>query len=253
MGVLQNNKRRVYFTPPSGEETTGTSSDDDGPLNNIPPVVSEPERRPRPPPSPVTKRKTPLAGTSLKLKKGRRARRRYDSERSIFAFADIDPEEVPEGWDIPQENNSNFRMLLDNQELLDQFLDNNDHINERQQDDFLLQNEDENRDPESSFLRISGHLRQALKKHLPWGLLEHLEAQIIQHFEARPQECFVASDLSSYERLLAHVCCMYNNLRSQSYDDDGIRKFKVSNPRRGHFYPIDPTLCEYLKLRNDFK
>ena len=63
----------------------------------------------RPPPSPATPRKMPLAGTSLKLKKGRRARHRYDSERSLFAFADVDPEDAPEGWDIVEENTSHFR------------------------------------------------------------------------------------------------------------------------------------------------
>jgi len=255
MGVLQNNRRKVLFTPLSGGETTGASSEDEGPLNNIPTiVVPEPPRRPRPPPSPATNRRAPLAGTSLKLKKGRRARHRYDSERSLFAFGDIDPEEAPEGWDIAQENNSNFRTLLDNQELLDQFLDNEDQIVD---DDDLTHPEDEyqheNRDPETSFLRISGHLRQVLKKHLPWGLLENLEEQIIKHFERKPQECFIASDFSSYERLLAHTCCMYNHLHSQSFDDEGIRKLKVSNPRRSHFQPIDPTLCEYLRKRNEFK
>merc|ERR1711981_1545116 len=122
MGVLQNNKRKVYFTPLSGGETTGTSSDDEAGHLVIAP---EPIRPTRPPPSPAsTRKKLPLAGTSLKLKKGRRARRRYDSERSLFAFGEVDPDEPPEGWDIPQENNSNFRFLLDNQELLDQFLDN---------------------------------------------------------------------------------------------------------------------------------
>jgi len=243
MGVLQNNKRKVYFTPLSGGETTGTSSDDEAHLV----IVPEPIRPPRPPPSPATKKKLPLAGTSLKLKKGRRARRRYDSERSLFAFGEVDPDEPPEGWDIPQENNSNFRILLDNQDLLDQFLDN-EELDSHDEDQ--VEDHDHDRDPESSFLRISGHLRQALKKHFPWGLLENLETQIIEHFETKPQECFVASDLSSYERLLAHICCMYNHLNSQSFDDDGIRKFKVSNPRRNHFHPIDPTLCQYLKIRN---
>jgi len=247
MGVLQNNKRKVYFTPLSGGETTGTSSDDEAGHLVIAP---EPIRPTRPPPSPAsTKKKLPLAGTSLRLKKGRRARRRYDSERSLFAFGEVDPDEAPDGWDIREETNSNFRILLDDQELLDQFLDNQEHLDDDDDDD-VPENDEDDRDPESSFLRISGHLRQALKKHLPWGLFENLETQIIEHFEAKPKECFVASGLSSYERLLAHTCCMYNHLNSQSFDDDGIRKFKVSNPRRNHFHPIDPTLCEYLKIRN---
>ena len=108
----------------SGDEATETSSDDEVVNNDQEPVPTAP-RRPvqRLPPSPALKKRVPLAGTSLKLKKGRRARHRYDSERSLFAFADIDPEVAPEGWDIPQENSSHFRSLLDNPDLLNQFLD----------------------------------------------------------------------------------------------------------------------------------
>ena len=64
----------------------------------------------------------------------------------------------------------NFRSLLDNQILLEQFLDNEDQ-------DVVVDKVDnaangkyernQNRDPEASFLRISSHLRQALKKHFP--------------------------------------------------------------------------------------
>ena len=63
-----------------------------------------------------------------------------------------------------------FRSLLDNQILLEQFLDNEDQ-------DVVVDKVDnaangkyernQNRDPEASFLRISSHLRQALKKHFP--------------------------------------------------------------------------------------
>ena len=155
-----------------------------------------------------------MDGTKLKLKKGRRARRRYDSERSLFAIAEMDPDEVPDGSDIQQESNSRFRDLLDNEELLDQFLDREDFDVKKEVPTKEL--DDDHRDPESSFLRISGHLRQALKKHLPYGMLEHLEEQIISHFLENPKESFEVSDLSSYERLLAHTCSMYNSLNSQS-------------------------------------
>ena len=47
-----------------------------------------------------------------------------------------------------------------------------------------------------------------------------LEELIIGHFVANPEESFVTSGLSSYERLLAHTCCMYNHLVSES-------KFKI--------------------------
>jgi len=261
MGVLDN-KKKIFFKLPivSGGETTETSSDDEGPLQNIPaaqPQIQQPQRRPRPPPSPATPRKTPLAGTSLKLKKGRRARHRYDSERSLFAFADVDPEDAPEGWDIVEENTSHFRSLLDNQILLEQFLDNED------QDIVVVDKVDnaangkyernQNRDPEASFLRISSHLRQALKKHFPMGMMAGLEELIIGHFVANPEESFVTSGLSSYERLLAHTCCMYNHLVSESFDENGVRKLKVINPNGNNFEPIDPDLVKYLTNRNNIK
>jgi hypothetical protein len=133
-------------------------------------------RGPRPPPSPATTRKMPLAGTSLKLKKGRRARHRYDSERSLFASVDFDPDEAPDGWDIAQENTSHFRALLDpnNRELLEQFLDMNEPMFERIDNSGKITDGGGGKtnagvlDPEASFLRISSHLRRALKKHMPW-------------------------------------------------------------------------------------
>merc|ERR1719273_2220976 len=262
MGVLDN-KKKIFFKLPivSGGETTETSSDDEGPLQNIPaaqPQIQQPQRRPRPPPSPASPRKTPVAGKSLKLKKGRRARHRYDSERSLFAFADIDPEDPEdEGWDIMEENTSHFRSLLDNQILLEQFLDNedisNDTVDQVDNANMDKYGKIQNRDPEASFLRISSHLRQALKKHFPLGMLAGLEEQIIGHFVATPKECFVTSGLSSYERLLAHTCCMYNHLNSESFDENGVRKLKVINPNGNHFEPIDPDLVKYLTIRNNAK
>jgi len=261
MGVL-NNKKKVVFRPLTGDTTA--SSEDEGPLNRNE-ATSEEEQvpiqrliRPRPPPSPVADRKAPPTfGLSLKLKKGRRARHRYDSERDLFAMADdINPDEVPEGWDIANETTSRFRKLLDNQILLEQFLNEDLHNNSEQQEiqtDFkneIFDDDNDNNDPETSYLRISAHLRQALKKHLPWGILENLEEQIVEHFVTNPSDCFLASNLSSYERLLAHVCSMYNQLSSQSFDDNGIRTLKIVNPRR-KFHPIDPSLCEYLKTRKN--
>jgi len=256
MGVL-NNKRKVVFRPFSGNGDSTGSSEDEGPLNRMETTSEDEEvpiqrsNRPRPPPSPASNRKAPTFGLSLKLKKGRRARHRYDSERDLFALADIDPDEIPDGWDIANETTSRFRTILDNENLLNRFL--NEDLDEReiQNDDIKNNTFDGNDDPEASFLRISSNLRQALKKHLPWGILENLEDQILEHFNTHPEQCFIASDLNSYERLLAHVCSMYNRLSSQSFDENGIRKLKIVNPRGQTFQPIDPTLCKYLKLRQD--
>ena len=62
---------------------------------------------------------------------------------------------------------SRFRDLLDNEELLDQFLDREEFCTDVKKE-VRKESEIVDRDPESSFLRISCHLRQALKKHLPW-------------------------------------------------------------------------------------
>ena len=90
----------------SGGETT---TDDEGPLQEVrrqEPLEDQAgrERRPRPPPSPRSHRRAPFDGTKLKLKKGRRARQRYDSERSLFAIAEIDPDEPLDTSDIQPEN-----------------------------------------------------------------------------------------------------------------------------------------------------
>jgi len=265
MGVLNNKpNRKVAFRPFSGNGDNTGSSEDEGPLNRtetssdeeIVVEVPRPRVRSRPPPqSPGTSRKTPNFGLTLKLKKGRRARHRYDSERDIFAFANFNPEEViPDGMDIFQETNSRFRTILDNEKLLNRFL-NDEDLGQAQNDKNEASEDDDDddfddNDPETSFLRISSHLRQALKKHLPWGILENLEDQILEHFKNNPNECFIASQLSSYERLLAHVCSMYNRLSSQSFDDEnGDRKLKIVNPRGQRFQAIDPKLCEYLRIR----
>ena len=137
--------------------------------------------------------------------------------KTNFLTYAIDPDEAPEGPNIFEETTSKFQNLLDNEELLDQFLDKEDFADIKKEVPIKNNNDkDLDRDPESSFLRISGHLRQALKKHLPYGMLEHLEEQIVTHFTQNPGQSFEVSDLSSYERLLAHTCSMYNSLVSQS-------------------------------------
>ena len=76
---------------------------------------------------------------------------------------------------------STFRSLLDNQILLEQFLDNEDQGNVFDNKVDNAANEkyerNQNRDPESSFLRISSHLRQALKKHFPMVITFYFEVK----------------------------------------------------------------------------
>ena len=74
--------------------------------------------------------------------------------------------------DIFQETNSRFRTILDNEKLLNRFL-NDEELGQAQNDKNEASEDDDDddfddNDPETSFLRISSHLRQALKKHLPW-------------------------------------------------------------------------------------
>lgn len=251
MGVLEHQKR-VFFTPVSGDNATSSDDDETLRIRESPPPILAPGRN-RPPPSPATYRRTGLVGHTLKLKKGRRSKQRYDNERILFASVDIDPEEVPQGLDIGPETNSHFALLLDedNKELLEDFLNSKEVVKERRKRNGKRRNsveDDDDEDSDAAFLRISGPLRQAVKKHLPYGILENLEDNIREHFLMHPQQEYVAVDLSSYERLLAHVCSMYHHLNSRSYDEDGKRKLKIGNPKE-KFDPIDPSLAKYLKNR----
>ena len=108
-------------------------------------------------------------------------------------------------------------------------------------------------------------------------MVENLEEDIRSFFMAKPNSVYIAGDLSSYERLLAHACCTYNRLSSRSesgynvasnlgpeitcaqtcagFDDDGggggggSRKLRVENPFP-RFCPTDPCLSVYLQTRN---
>lgn len=55
----------------------------------------------------------------------------------------------------------------------------------------------------------------ALCLHLK-GMLDGVESQIRTFFSANPRAEFVSSDMSSYERLLAHAASKYNRLISRS-------------------------------------
>ena len=48
------------------------------------------------------------------------------------------------------------------------------------------------------------------------GMLEGLDREICDFFETDPDAVYISQSMSSYERLLAHACSMYYQLRSQS-------------------------------------
>ena len=48
------------------------------------------------------------------------------------------------------------------------------------------------------------------------GMLEGLDKEICDFFESYPEAKFVSQKMTSYERLLAHACSMYYQLKSQS-------------------------------------
>jgi hypothetical protein len=47
-------------------------------------------------------------------------------------------------------------------------------------------------------------------------MLEGLDKEICDFFESDPEAKFVSQKMTSYERLLAHACSMYYQLKSQS-------------------------------------
>ena len=82
-------------------------------------------------------------------------------------------------------------------------------------------------------------------------MLDGLENEIREFFLANPNSKYVATDLSSYERLLAHAASSYNHLYSSSFVENGKRLLKIENrnKRGGKFKPIDPSLSKYLITR----
>ena len=82
-------------------------------------------------------------------------------------------------------------------------------------------------------------------------MLEALENEIVEFFKENPNTEYISSELSSYERLLVHAASSYNRLYSRSYDENGLRILHVENRNKGkEFSPIDPSLTNYLKIRN---
>lgn len=278
MGVTDN--RRNVFLSQNSLTRNGDSSEDDG-WEIINAESSDESLPPTPPPAPATtvptrnqvssKKKPPLPGHRLALKKGRRSVHRYMEEKSLFQsyLADeTNDEECAEGWDIGyQESKSYFTFLLDenNDGLLNEFVEDSDNLekmvkaaqkrdwkNSRVRKNSIDDDSsNEDTDPEEAFLSISQNLRQAFKKHLPLGMLEALENEIVEFFKENPNTEYISSELSSYERLLVHAASSYNRLYSRSYDENGLRILHVENRNKGkEFSPIDPSLTNYLKIRN---
>ena len=82
-------------------------------------------------------------------------------------------------------------------------------------------------------------------------MLEGLENQIREFFIANPDTEYITSDLSSYERLLAHAASSYNHLSSRSFDQNGKRMLMVENRNKYKtFRPVDPSLSKYLSMRS---
>ena len=104
---------------------------------------------------------------------------RYDSERQLFAGVDesegFDPDNPNASWNLERDTRSYFTELLDNDDLLERFVDDTDKIldNDRRQkirsSNVHHKNKEEQEfDPESAYMRINAKLRNAIKKHTPW-------------------------------------------------------------------------------------
>ena len=152
--------------------TAVTSSDDDDvALESSPPPPAQRRRTQPPPPSPGTPKRR-LGSHKLVLKKGRKSRRRYESERSLMAEFDLDPEDL-DSVDLSPETRSHFRTLFEqeNRQLLNKFMEGGDDeevVDDRDIDAFRARRQSPAMSPEEAYLRIGSNLRSALKKRLPW-------------------------------------------------------------------------------------
>jgi len=258
MGVIRQLRKVCIASTRStdtDDQTTNTSTDDEA-VNTIQSggtrTSSQEPLQPqsRLPASPGLARAR--LGHKLRLKQGRRSKQRCENERMLMAMYGIDSEEAVTGSDIQQETRSYFVELLeaDNQQLLDKFLNNQEEkfFNEEKETFkkkvHTITSADEFKADEA-FMKIGFNMRAAMKKNLPLGMLQGIEQNINESFMEDPHFDYVAEDLSSFERLLLHALCAYNDLNSHSYDCNGKRKVKVANPYP-IFYKKDPSLCQYL-------
>lgn len=143
-------------------------------------VPANTNRRVVPPRSPGTPRKVFTTGHRLTLKKGRRSRHRYDSERQLFACADefegFNPDDPNSSWNPEREYRSHFTDLLDNDNLLELFVGESDSTldnrgnksSRRSRPQPGTRDPEEQFDAENAYMRINAKLRNAIKKHTPW-------------------------------------------------------------------------------------
>ncbi|XP_040579556.1 R3H domain-containing protein 4 [Lepeophtheirus salmonis] len=184
-------------------------------------------------------------GHTLALKKGRRSRHRFENEKLLTT------NEEQLIWDVVDRSpNSPKFSSLDDETLslfcYGEFENYNEDVQRKPKNKVSYEPEDF--DPEVAYLNIGCNLRTALKKNLPMGMLAGLESEIIDFFTKNPQSSYIAEELSSYERLLAHACSSYHCLYSYSFNESGRRKLKIANPNQ-IFYKPDPSLSSYLQER----
>jgi len=184
MGVIKQPflaKKVVVAKFNSAESSTVPTTDDEsvasGHVTPLPP--SQNTRDPRTGVCPAQLRRG--LGHRLRMKQGRRSQQRCDNEKLLMAMYGIEEEDIT-GEDIIEEKRSHFKELLDggNKELLDTFVNNEEpkfFSKPKLGRKGATQNEEEF-EPEDSFLNIGANLRQALKRHLPIGMLEGLESRV---------------------------------------------------------------------------
>jgi len=251
MGVIRQPRKVVIATTNSTDtegNTTNTSTDDEAPQAPPASVPAPPLHRPAAPSSPGLARAK--LGQKHRMKQGRRSQQRAENDRLLMAMYGIDSEEAVQGGDIQQETRSYFVDLLDaeNQELLDQFLNNQEAKFLRKETEGprkVFANGEGEFQPDEAFMKMGFNMRLALKKHVPLGMLQGIEDNIVGSFVQDPHGEYIAEDFSSFERLILHALCSYNALNSYSYDSNGKRKVKVGNPCK-EFNKKDPSLYQYL-------
>lgn len=271
MGVIREPRKILIQTGDSNSEQSSAPATDDESGRSTPAMSAQGATAPG--------RRNPLLcpnllarkiGYSLKLKKGRRSKQRFENERLLMMMYGMESEDYQPGQEVCNKPNSYFTDLLDddNKTILEEFLNNEESkyfsVLEEEEEE---ENEEEGRDEhskctpptvdelkqefqaEEAYLRIGSRMRQVFKKSVPLGMLRAIEDDINDAFIKSPCGEF-ESELSSFERLLVHALSAYNSLNSYSYDRGGKRVVKVENPHK-QFYKKDPLLTEYIIKRNN--
>jgi len=263
MGVIKQPRKILIQTGDSNSEQSSVAATDDESGRETPVAPSagggvEGRRNPLCPLLLSTK-----IGYSLKMKKGRRSKQRFENERLLMAMYGVESQDYQPGQDVCKNTNSHFTELLDdeNRAILEEFLNNEEskYFNVQEEEEDELENDlnepreeiaEQNFQAEDAYMRIGTRLRQAFKKSVPLGMLRAIEDDINDSFTKAPTGEFVC-ELSSFERLLVHALSAYNSLNSHSFDGkNGKRVVKVENPRK-NFEKKDPLLTEYIIARNN--